>query len=411
MVNNYRKPSLRFMGFTEEWEKRKVEELLIERNEKAPMNDEYPLMAFIANEGVAPKGERYDRSSLVSDVVNKLYKRTEFGDFIYSSNNLETGSIGLNKHGNASISPVYSIFRQTEIADSDFLGRRLARKDFISSMVKWRQGVVYGQWRIHESDFKKIEIYVPCVNEQRKIGKVLDVIDKIINLKRRKFEKIVSVKNTLLVKMIPQNGESFPRIRFNQFKETFEKHALWALTSWDKNFNEVEREKQSKVIKYPYVLAEKLNSLEDNNGKVLLLSTGTYVGFTTEEKAGNYLCEGEVVAIPWGGTPNIKYWKGKFVTADNRIATSTDTQRLLNKYLFYWMNSQIKNIEKTYRGASIKHPSMYDVLNMEIRYPKANEQEKISSILSLMDNLISLNLLKLEKLENLKKSLLYKLFL
>ena len=78
---------------TSTWEQRKVGELLVERNEQASMSEEYPLMAFIANEGVAPKGDRYDRSSLVSDTENKLYKRTEFGDFIYSSNNLETGSI------------------------------------------------------------------------------------------------------------------------------------------------------------------------------------------------------------------------------------------------------------------------------------------------------------------------------
>ena len=165
-----------------DWEQRKVGELLIERNEQAPMNEEYPLMAFIANEGVAPKGERYDRSSLVTDTENKLYKRTEFGDFIYSSNNLETGSIGLNKYGKACISPVYSIFHPTGIADSNFLGRRLVRKDFINSMVKWRQGVIYGQWRIHESDFLKIEISVPSVKEQRQIGTFLDYLDNLITL-------------------------------------------------------------------------------------------------------------------------------------------------------------------------------------------------------------------------------------
>ena len=167
------------------WEQRKVGELLIERNEQAPMNEEYPLMAFIANEGVAPKGERYDRSSLVTDTENKLYKRTEFGDFIYSSNNLETGSIGLNKYGKACISPVYSIFHPTGIADSNFLGRRLVRKDFINSMVKWRQGVIYGQWRIHESDFLKIEISVPSVKEQRQIGTFLDYLDNLITLHQR----------------------------------------------------------------------------------------------------------------------------------------------------------------------------------------------------------------------------------
>lgn len=180
------------------WEQRKVGALLIERNEQSPMSIEYPLMAFIANEGVEPKGERYDRSSLVTDTENKLYKRTEFGDFIYSSNNLETGSIGLNKYGKACISPVYSIFQPTGIADSDFLGRRLVRKDFINAMVKWRQGVIYGQWRIHESDFLKIEISVPSVKEQRKIGAYLDELDHLITLHQSKAESWKTRKNRFL---------------------------------------------------------------------------------------------------------------------------------------------------------------------------------------------------------------------
>ena len=178
--------SMMFTTSTFSWEQREVGDLLIERSQQAPMSDEYPLMAFIANEGVAPKGERYDRSALVTDTVNKLYKKTEKGDFIYSSNNLETGSIGLNKYGKSCISPVYSIFEPTGIADSDFLGRRLVRKDFINAMVKWRQGVIYGQWRIHESDFLKIEISVPSVEEQRKIGAYLDQLDNLITLHQRK---------------------------------------------------------------------------------------------------------------------------------------------------------------------------------------------------------------------------------
>ena len=193
--------SMIFTASTFSWEQRKVGDLLIERNQQAPMSDEYPLMAFIANEGVAPKGERYDRSALVTDTVNKLYKKTEKGDFIYSSNNLETGSIGLNKYGKACISPVYSIFEPTGIADSDFLGRRLVRKDFINAMVKWRQGVIYGQWRIHESDFLKIEIPVPSVEEQRKIGAYLDQLDNLITLHQRELEKLQNIKKSMLEKM------------------------------------------------------------------------------------------------------------------------------------------------------------------------------------------------------------------
>ena len=195
-------PAIRFKGFSDAWEQRKVGDLLIERNQQAPMSDEYPLMAFIANEGVAPKGERYDRSALVTDTVNKLYKKTEKGDFIYSSNNLETGSIGLNKYGKACISPVYSIFEPTGIADSDFLGRRLVRKDFINAMVKWRQGVIYGQWRIHESDFLKIEIPVPSVEEQRKIGAYLDQLDNLITLHQRQPFLHSSPETSLTVQLI-----------------------------------------------------------------------------------------------------------------------------------------------------------------------------------------------------------------
>ena len=194
-------PEIRFNGFTDPWEQRKVGEILVERNEQFPQSNEYPLMAFIANEGVAPKGDRCDRSFLVNDSENKAYKRTEFGDFIYSSNNLETGSIGLNKYGKASLSPVYSIFEPTENTDSDFIGRMLVRKEFINEMVKWRQGVVYGQWRIHESDFIKIKVFVPKIEEQRKIGNFLDSIDNLIKIHQRRLEKLKNIKASCMEKM------------------------------------------------------------------------------------------------------------------------------------------------------------------------------------------------------------------
>lgn len=194
-------PEIRFKGFSGEWEEKKVEELLVERNIQAPKNENYPLMAFIAYEGVAPKGDRYNREFLVSDEANKKYKRTELGDFIYSSNNLETGSIGLNKYGGASISPVYSIFMPTYLANSDFIGRLLIRKDFINKMVRWRQGVIYGQWRIHESDFIQIEVYVPSVDEQKPIGTFFKKLDNLISKNEQQLTKLKNIKKACLEKM------------------------------------------------------------------------------------------------------------------------------------------------------------------------------------------------------------------
>lgn len=180
--NGKRVPEIRFAGFTDDWEQRKLDDLFMERNEQYPMSDDYPLMAFMANVGVAPKGDRYDRSALVHDTKGKKYKRTKKGDFIYSSNNLETGSIGLNNYGNACISPVYSIFKSKHNVDANYLGRILLRKEFIHQMVRYRQGVVYGQWKIHESDFLNLNILVPSLEEQKEIGKYFQNLDHLITL-------------------------------------------------------------------------------------------------------------------------------------------------------------------------------------------------------------------------------------
>lgn len=115
------------------------------------------------------------------------------------------------------------------------------------------------------------------------------------------------------------------------------------------------------------------------------MSTGEQTGWTTEELAGDNLKEGEVVTIPWGKsravTDCIKYYKGKFVTADNRLMTSNNTERLDNKYLYYWIMTQGKLIDTFYRGSGIKHPDMAKVLNLEIPVPPIEVQREIVRIL------------------------------
>ena len=164
-----------------------------------------------------------------------------------------------------------------------------------------------------------------------------------------------------------------------------EKVPLWRVTIWDKRFNSVEKSKQPLVKNYPYLLAADLFALEKEGGDVFLLSTGEQTGWTTEELAGDNLREGEVVAIPWGKSRPvaevIKYYKGKFVTADNRIATSADCNKLDNKYLFYWMQSQGRTIDSFYRGSGLKHPNMKDVLDLQIPLPPIKVQREIVRVL------------------------------
>lgn len=190
-------PAVRFVGFKNAWEQCKLGDVFVERNQKTVADENHPLCSFIAHKGVVPKA-KYDRSFLVKS-DDKKYKRTELNDFIYSSNNLETGSIGLNKFGNATISPVYSVFMVN--GNSDFIAGLATTHRFIYEMIRFRQGVVYGQWRIHESDFLKIKYYIPQVLEQEKIGNLLSELDRTITLHDHKLELLKRMKQSLLQKM------------------------------------------------------------------------------------------------------------------------------------------------------------------------------------------------------------------
>ena len=135
--------------------------------------------------------------------------------------------------------------------------------------------------------------------------------------------------------------------------------------------------------KFYRTVSADFDKIERKNGDIKYISTGISGEdkYTVEELAEDYISEGEVVCIPWGGTTNVKYYKGKFVTGDNRIATSLDTNILNNKFLYYWMQSNINVISTFYRGTVIKHPSMKNVLDMRIPVPPIEVQEEIVYIL------------------------------
>ena len=404
-------PAIRFKGFSDAWEQRKVGDLLIERNQQAPMSDEYPLMAFIANEGVAPKGERYDRSALVTDTVNKLYKKTEKGDFIYSSNNLETGSIGLNKYGKACISPVYSIFEPTGIADSDFLGRRLVRKDFINAMVKWRQGVIYGQWRIHESDFLKIEITVPSVEEQRKIGAYLDQLDNLITLHQRKFEKLTNVKKSMLEKMFPQNGSSYPEIRFKGFTDPWEQRKLGELVDRVVRKNTNNESTLPLTISAQYGLVDQITYF---NNRVASRDVSNYYLVLNGEFAYN---KSTSDGYPFGAVKRLDLYEKGVLSTLYIVFAPKKEQQIDSDYLtvFFdtdrWHKGVAERAAEGARNHGLLNISAEDFFDIDLSVPKdIVEQKQIGAFIRQLDNLITLHQRELEKLQNIKKSMLEKMF-
>ena len=371
--------SLLFATSTFSWEQRKVGDLLIERNQQAPMSDEYPLMAFIANEGVAPKGERYDRSALVTDTVNKLYKKTEKGDFIYSSNNLETGSIGLNKYGKACISPVYSIFEPTGIADSDFLGRRLVRKDFINAMVKWRQGVIYGQWRIHESDFLKIEITVPSVEEQRKIGTYLDQLDHLITLHQRECISFTGRADRLILTANKKRTtSSWEQRKLGEMGQTYT--GLSGKTKDDFGHG------QARFVTYMNVFSNPISNPEmtepiEIDPKQNEVEVGD-VFFTTSSETPEEVGMSSILLEKRGKTYLNSFCFG-----------FRPSEKIDSYYLAYMLRSESTRakIILLAQGISRYNISKNKVMEIAVSLPSLDEQKMIGQYFSQLDNLITLH--------------------
>ena len=248
-----------------------------------------------------------------------------------------------------------------------------------------------------------MQVPIPPLTEQIKIATALSSIESLISQIGLLIEKKRRIQEGTM--QLLMTGKS----RLPGFEGAWNSNKMWELTAWDKFFSEVESYKQSKVVKYPYLLAADLAAMKQRSGDVRLLATGDFDGWTSVEKAGSFLCEGEVVSIPWGGYANIKYTKGRFVTADNRIATSLDVCRLNNKFLYYYMLVNQSVINTFYRGAGIQHPSMQDVLDMDILYPSIKEQDAIVQVLSAMEDEINALAAKQEKVILIKQGMMQEL--
>lgn len=180
-----------------QWDTNNIGTYLTSRNTKQIPTEEAPLMAFVADVGVVPKGERYDRSFLVKS-DEKEYKRTELNDFIYSSNNLDVGSIGLNNYGSAVISVVYEIFSVNSNAIPIVISEIIQMKSNINKILKYRQGALYGQYRIFAEDFLSVNIDVPSLEEQQAIAKIMLSFEKEIELLQQELEQHKQKKKALM---------------------------------------------------------------------------------------------------------------------------------------------------------------------------------------------------------------------
>ena len=165
------------------WKKVKLREVLHERKTYSQKGEGYPHVT-LSTKGISPKTERYDRDHLVKD-EEKAYKITHKGDICYNPANLKFGVICENTFGDAIFSPIYVTFEVKEGVCREFLANYLMRWDFINAVRKYEEGTVYERMAVKPEDFLRYEIFLPPIEEQRKIAAILTAQDKVIELKER----------------------------------------------------------------------------------------------------------------------------------------------------------------------------------------------------------------------------------
>ena len=180
--------------------KMQISKFLKERKIYSEKGLEYPHVT-LSKDGILDKSDRYNRDFLVMS-NNKEYKITLLNDLCYNPANLKFGVICINEYGSAIFSPIYVTLEiNPNIMDVSFCKYYFTRIDFINKVRKYEQGTVYERISVNVEDFLKHTDVFPCLENQRKIAKILSNLDRKINLQKNTLNNLNIFKKYLLQQM------------------------------------------------------------------------------------------------------------------------------------------------------------------------------------------------------------------
>jgi len=220
-------PQIRFAGFTDPWEQRKLGELYKEVSEKNDLTYSRDRIISVAHMYFNPV------VYVTEDDYLKTYNVMRLGDIAFEGNrskNFAHGRLVENTIGDGIVSHVFKVFRPIQPFDLMYwkysINNEKAMKDVLTRSTK-------ASTMMHElvaKDFLNEEIAVPSLEEQRQIGAFFDRLDSLITLHQRKYDKLCVLKKSMLDKMFPKGGSLYPEIRFAGFTDPWEQRKLGELT-------------------------------------------------------------------------------------------------------------------------------------------------------------------------------------
>ena len=387
-------PAIRFKGFSDAWEQRKFSDITFPAGEKN--KDNLPLESYsITNEhGFVPQDEKFENGGTMREADKRMYYIVSPNSFAYNPARINVGSIGYQNIGkNVIVSSLYEVFKTSEDVDDRLLWHWFKSPDFQKLIMQLQEGGV--RLYFYYDKLCMGEVSLPSLEEQRKIGKLFDTLDNLITLHQRKFEKLTNVKKSMLEKMFPQNGSSYPEIRFKGFTDPWEQ----------RKFEEI-AVRSSVICSDDTLPRVEYEDIVSGTGR---LNKDIYA--KQSSKSGIAFHQGDVL---YGKLrPYLQNWLlptfdglavGDFWVLQPQNADSSFLYRLIQSRQFDEVANQSTGTKMPRADWKLVSKTVFSIPS------NISEQAAIGTYFTALDSLITLHQRELEKLQNIKKSMLEKMF-
>ena len=399
-------PAIRFKGFSDAWEQRKLGEIgsvsMCRRIFKEQTSETGDIPFYkIGTFGADP--DAFISRELFEEYKSK-YPYPQKGDILISA----SGSIGRTVEfaGNNEYFQDSNIvwLNHDERLSNPFL------KCFYS-VVKWAGIEGSTIKRLYNDNILNTVICMPSVPEQKRIGLFFENLDNLITLHQRKFEKLTNVKKSMLEKMFPQNGSSYPEIRFKGFTDPWEQRKLGELVDRVVRKNINNESTLPLTISAQYGLVDQITYF---NNRVASRDVSNYYLVLNGEFAYN---KSTSDGYPFGAVKRLDLYEKGVLSTLYIVFAPKKEQQIDSDYLtvFFdtdrWHKGVAERAAEGARNHGLLNISAEDFFDIDLSVPKdIVEQKQIGAFIRQLDNLITLHQRELEKLQNIKKSMLEKMF-
>jgi len=421
MQDNEKKPALRFKGFTDPWEQRKLDEAFdftVPNNtlSRAELNQESGSVRNVHYGDVLIKygsvlDVQNDELPFITGRSKDDFKGAllQNGDIIIAdtAEDETTGKVCeiVNIQDKDVVAGLHTmVCRPKNKTAEGYFGYYMNSSSYHHQLLPLMQGIKV--LSLSKTNVQKTTVKYPKDKaEQQKIADCLRRIDTLITLHQRKYEKLVNIKKSMLDKMFPKNGASVPEIRFKGFTDPWEQRKISELA--EKTYGGGTPTTSNEAFwngNIPWI-----QSSDIVDGKLMGVEPRKYITQTGLNSSATQLVPKDSIAIITRvGVGKLAYMPFSYSTSQDFLSLSKlNTEPFFTVYACY---KKLQSELNTVQGTSIKGITKDELLAKTISVPVYSEQKQIGSFFTQLDTLITLHQRKLEKLQNIKKSCLEKMF-